>query len=104
MIEAVCHAVGDEFPVGIKLSATEQLVVGFAEDESLELVAQIDRTSIDLIDISGGTYLPGVASSSDRWGSGPYFLDIAERARAITVIPLMVTGGFKTRARSGIHG
>ena len=100
VISAVRDAVGPEFPVGIKLNATDQLEGGFAEDESLDVIAAIDKTSIDLIDISGGTYFPGAASSSDRAGSGPYFLDFARRARARTRIPLMVTGGFKTRAQA----
>ena len=100
VIGAVRSAVGPEFPVGIKLNATDQLEGGFAEDESLEVIAAIDRTATDLIDISGGTYFPGAASSSDRSGSGPYFLDFARRARAKTSIPLMVTGGFKTLAQA----
>ena len=100
VIQAVRKAVGPEYPVGIKLNATDQLEGGFAEDESLEVIAAMDRTEIDLIDISGGTYFPGAASSSDRAGSGPYFLDFAGRARAKTNIPLMVTGGFKTLAQA----
>ena len=100
VIGAVRKAVGPEYPVGIKLNATDQLEGGFVEAESLEAVAAVDKMGIDLIDISGGTYFPGAASSSDRSGSGPYFLDFARRARARTNIPLMVTGGFKTLAQA----
>ncbi|SEW47440.1 2,4-dienoyl-CoA reductase [Cognatiyoonia koreensis] len=100
VIEAVRMAVGPKYPVGIKLNATDQLEGGFAEDQSLEVIAAVDRTAIDLIDISGGTYFPGAASSSDRAGSGPYFLEFAGRARQKTKIPLMVTGGFKTLAQA----
>jgi len=39
VIDAVRNAVGPEFPVGIKLNATDQLEGGFAEDESLEVIA-----------------------------------------------------------------
>ena len=100
VIEVVRGAVGPEYPVGIKLNATDQLAGGFAEDEALEVIAAVDKTAIDLIDISGGTYFPGAASSSDRAGSGPYFLEFAGRARQKTKIPLMVTGGFKTLAQA----
>lgn len=96
VIHAVRDAVGPGFPIGIKLNATDQLEGGFAEEEALEVIARVDQTAIDLIDISGGTYFPGAKSSSDRAGSGPYFLDFAERARSKSSIPLMVTGGFKT--------
>ena len=97
---AVRTAVGPEFPVGIKLNATDQLEGGFAEGESIEVIAALDKAEIDLIDISGGTYFPGAASSSDRAGSGPYFVEFAGRARRKTQIPLMVTGGFKTLAQA----
>lgn len=100
VISAVRQAVGPEFPVGLKLNATDQLEGGFAEDESLEVISAVDQMKVDLIDISGGTYFPGAASSSDRVGSGPYFLEFAGRARAMTNIPLMVTGGFKTLAQA----
>ncbi len=96
VVDAVREAVGPRFPVGIKLNATDQLEGGFQQDEALTVIAALDAKAIDLIDISGGTYFPGAPSSSDRAGSGPYFLDFAERARANTKIPLMVTGGFKT--------
>lgn len=96
VIDAVRDAVGPGFPIGVKLNATDQLEGGFAEDEALEVIAAVDQTTIDLIDISGGTYFPGAKSSSDRAGAGPYFLDFAERARSKTSICLMVTGGFKT--------
>lgn len=100
VIGAVRNAVGPEFPVGVKLNATDQLEGGFAEDEALEVIAAVDQTATDLIDISGGTYFPGAKSSSDRAGSGPYFLDFAGQARSKTSIPLMVTGGFKTLAQA----
>jgi len=96
VMETVRRAVGPGFPIGVKLNATDQLEGGLRQDESLSVVAALAKTSVDLIDISGGTYFPGAPSSSDRAGSGPYFLDFAARARAKTDKPLMVTGGFKT--------
>ena len=95
-VDTVRRAVGPHFPVGIKLNATDQLEGGFQQEEALEVIAALDSTGIDLIDVSGGTYFPGAPSSSDRAGSGPYFLDFSARARAKTTVPLMVTGGFKT--------
>ena len=58
----------------------------------------LDRTSIDLLDVSGGTYFPGAEPASEGApSSGPYFLDFAGQARAITTIPVVATGGFRTR-------
>ncbi|WP_420862925.1 NADH:flavin oxidoreductase/NADH oxidase family protein [Algirhabdus cladophorae] len=95
-VDAVRRAVGPDFPIAVKLNATDQLAGGFAQDEALGVMAVLDATSVDLIDISGGTYFPGAPSSSDRAGFGPYFVDFAKQSRAKTTKPLMVTGGFKT--------
>ena len=100
VISAVRQAVGPAFPVGLKLNATDQLAGGFAEEEALAVIAALPKTGIDLIDISGGTYFPGAPSSSDRAGAGPYYLDFAGRARDLTDIPLMITGGFKTLSQA----
>jgi 2,4-dienoyl-CoA reductase-like NADH-dependent reductase (Old Yellow Enzyme family) len=96
VVDEVRIAVGPGFPIAIKLNATDQLEGGFEQEEACKVIAALDRTSVDLIDISGGTYFPGAKSASVSSGSGPYFLDFADRARQLTTKPLMVTGGFKT--------
>ena len=100
VVEAVRAAVGPDFPVAIKLNATDQLEGGFDAADALTVVRALDGTSVDLIDISGGTYFPGAKSASAGSGSGPYFLGFAERARELTTKPLMVTGGFKKRTQA----
>jgi 2,4-dienoyl-CoA reductase-like NADH-dependent reductase (Old Yellow Enzyme family) len=99
-IEAVREAVGSDFPIAVKLNSSDQLEGGLGEDDALEVVAALDASSVDLIDISGGTYFPGAKAASDSAGRGPYFIEFAKRARAITSKPLMLTGGFKTRAQA----
>jgi 2,4-dienoyl-CoA reductase-like NADH-dependent reductase (Old Yellow Enzyme family) len=96
VIAEVRSIVGPDFPVAVKLNSSDQQEGGFEEDDSLKVVAALDGTSIDLIDISGGTYFPGAKSASDSAGRGPYFIDFARRARPLTSKPLMLTGGFKT--------
>ncbi|GFE66761.1 NADH:flavin oxidoreductase/NADH oxidase family protein [Litoreibacter roseus] len=98
VIAAVRSAVGTRFPIGVKLNATDQLEGGLTPEDALEVVAALDSAGIDLIDVSGGTYFPGARAVSDAGGSGAYFLDFAQAARDRTDVPLMVTGGFKTRA------
>ncbi len=99
-VEATRAAVGPRFPIAVKLNSSDELEGGFDEDDALKVMAALDGSSIDLIDISGGTYFPGAKSASDRAGRGPYFLEFARRARAVTSKPLMLTGGFKTRAQA----
>ncbi len=101
VIDAVRKAVGPSFPIGIKINSTDKLEGGLTENDALEAVRMLDQTSIDLIDISGGTYFPGAKSSSDSSSKkGPYFIDFARRAKAVTDIPLMLTGGFTKREQA----
>ncbi len=96
IIDEVRDAVGSSFPIGIKINSSDQLGGGLTEQDALEAIRILDKTSIDLIEISGGTYFPGAKSSSDSSGKGPYFVNFAQRAKAVTTVPLVVTGGFKT--------
>lgn len=100
VVDAVRRSVDPSFVVGVKLNATDQLQGGFEEDAALEVIAALDNTAIDFIDISGGTYFPGAKSSSDNAGSGPYFLDFASYAKKKTSKTLMITGGFKTKQQA----
>ena len=101
VIDEVRRAVGPLFPVGIKINSTDKLEGGLTEEDALEVVRLLDRTSVDLIDISGGTYFPGAkASSEGSSDGGPYFLEFARRARGVTDVPLMLTGGFERREQA----
>jgi len=98
VINAIREAVGPSFPVGIKINSTDKLQGGLIPEDAMEVVRLLDTTSVDLIDISGGTYFPGAASSSDGTSaSGPYFTDFARHAKQVTSVPILVSGGFETR-------
>ena len=99
-IETTRTAIGPNFPIAVKLNSSDQLDGGLEEDDALEVVAALEKSSVDLIDISGGTYFPGAKSASDSAGRGPYFIEFAKRARTVTSKPLMLTGGFKTKAQA----
>ena len=53
---AICDAVGDDYPVGIKLNSADFHRGGFSQDESVRVVAALADAGIDLVEISGGTY------------------------------------------------
>ena len=97
VVDCVREAVGPDYPVAVKMNATDQLQGGFDQNDALAVVSELNNRPVDLIDISGGTYFPGATAASDTTGSGPYFTDFARHARQLTDIPLMVTGGFKKR-------
>jgi 2,4-dienoyl-CoA reductase-like NADH-dependent reductase (Old Yellow Enzyme family) len=102
---AIREAVGDDFPVGIKLNSADFQRGGFTEEESLDTIRALADAGIDLIEISGGTYeapaMTGVkfaqkpARESTRLREA-YFLEFAEKARRAVSTPLVVTGGFRS--------
>jgi 2,4-dienoyl-CoA reductase-like NADH-dependent reductase (Old Yellow Enzyme family) len=99
-IAAVREAVGANFPVAIKLNATDRIDGGLSEEDAASVVGMLDATSVDLIEISGGTYFPGAKSSGGGRPGEPYFLDFARVARSRTRKPLAAVGGFKSFAQA----
>lgn len=102
IVAAVRAAVGPTFAISVKLNSADFQRGGFDEDESMAVVAALDEAKLDLLEISGGTYErtqmfdnSGRASTQQREA---FFLDYAEKVRATTALPLMVTGGFRSRA------
>ena len=97
---AVRAAIDPDKILAIKLNSADFQRGGFTEDESLAVIEHLDRESIDLLEISGGTYESPAMSDGGRSESTrrreAFFLDFAERVRTITTIPLLVTGGFRT--------
>jgi 2,4-dienoyl-CoA reductase-like NADH-dependent reductase (Old Yellow Enzyme family) len=100
MINEVRRAVGPSFPVGIRVNLTDNLEEGLTEVDALEVVCLFEQTSIDLIDISGGSYFPGAMASSDGPSRGPYFHYFSQHEKNISKVSMMVTGGFKTREQA----
>lgn len=111
-IKATRAVVGPDFPIGVKLNSADFQKGGFTHEECLQVVEWLNDSGIDLLEISGGTYeqprLLGYEGKADSRG-GPsvadstrrreaYFLEYAEAIRKIARMPLMVTGGFRSRA------
>jgi 2,4-dienoyl-CoA reductase-like NADH-dependent reductase (Old Yellow Enzyme family) len=99
VVRAVRAAIGPGPILSVKLNSSDFQRGGFTEEESLDVIAHLDAESIDLLEISGGTYespaMTGSAAESTRRREA-YFLEFAQHARAITTVPLMVTGGFRS--------
>jgi len=97
VLAAIRAAVGPAFPVAIKLNSADFQRGGFSEDESIRVLQMLQEDGVDLVEISGGSYESRVMLDkvSEREA---FFLDYARKARAAVSIPLMVTGGFRSRA------
>ena len=105
IIDGIRAVTPRDFAVGVKLNSADFSVGGLTEDEAYDQIRWIDEHGgIDFIEISGGTYeAPAMAGTEFQLRSErtrqreAYFLDFAARVRQATNIPLMVTGGFRTR-------
>lgn len=99
IVDAVRRAVGSMVPIAVKLNSTDQLEGGLTPDDALEVVKRLGRASVDLVDVSGGTYFPGAPASSDSKASaGAYFEAFARRAKAVASVPILLTGGVVSSA------
>lgn len=98
VLDAIRKAVGDDFPIGIKLNSADFQRGGFTEQESMRVLAMLQEDGVDLVEISGGSYESRVMLNEPQTGRDAFFLEYAEKARSEVEIPLMVTGGFRERA------
>lgn len=108
--EAMRAAVGPQKIFSVKLNSADFQRGGFSEDESLMVIEALGEQGVDLLEVSGGTYeKPAMVGAAHRSAGSSeakksertrareaYFLEFAERARAITAMPLMVTGGLRS--------
>ena len=111
VVASVRAAVGPDFPVAVKLNSADFQKGGFAFEESLQVAQWLQEASIDLIEISGGTYeqpkLLGLSGMEEEEKQNvaestlmreAYFVDFAVAMGEKVNVPLMVTGGFRQRA------
>ncbi|PJK31326.1 NADH:flavin oxidoreductase/NADH oxidase family protein [Minwuia thermotolerans] len=108
IVRAIRAACGPAFPIGAKLNSSDFQQGGFDNDECLQVVQWLEQAGLDHLEISGGNYEePSMMGSKTSEGKSvaestvkreAYFMEYAEQIRAVTKLPLMVTGGFRSRA------
>jgi len=93
-------AVGEDFPVGIKMNSADFMKSGFTTEESVEVAKALEEEGIDLIEISGGTYespcMMGNRIKASTKKREAYFLEYAEQLKKQIDVPIVVTGGFRS--------
>lgn len=111
VVGAVRAKVGSGFPVSVKLNSSDFQKGGFSFEECLEVIEWLNGAGIDLLEISGGNYeqpsmmgIEGIepvfeeAVRESTRAREAYFIQYAEKAAKVARMPLMVTGGFRSRA------
>ena len=110
-VRAVRQEVGAAFPVSVKLNSADFQSGGFSPEDSIQVATWLEQAGIDLLEISGGTYeqtvMIGNESNVDKVldrrrestkKREAYFMEYARDIRAAIKTPLMVSGGFRSRA------
>jgi 2,4-dienoyl-CoA reductase-like NADH-dependent reductase (Old Yellow Enzyme family) len=106
IVHAVRAAVGPAFPIGVKLNSADFQRGGFTIEEAMDVAKALEAAGVDLLEVSGGNYeSPAMAgsgelatqraSSRDREA---YFLEYARQIRTVTAMPILLTGGMRSRA------
>lgn len=97
IVAAVRMAMGPGKLLSVKVNCQDFRAGGFKESEALELLAELAKASVDLVEVSGGTYEHMACmgqSDQDREGT---FLDFAREVRQrVPGLPVMATGGFRS--------
>jgi len=104
IVQAVRKACGAEFPISVKLNSADFQKGGFSLEECQQVAAWLAADGLDLLEISGGNYeqlsLMGVSPTEVRESTRKreaYFIEYAKAIRNSANIPLMLTGGFRSK-------
>lgn len=100
--EAVRAAVGDDYPVLVKINAEDFIDGGFSVDDMVAACRLLERAGIDAVEMSGGT----VAEASRYSACRPevavrpeeelYYRDAARRYKEAIGVPLVLVGGIRS--------
>ncbi|MGB5075880.1 MAG: NADH:flavin oxidoreductase, partial [Sphingorhabdus sp.] len=110
-VNTVRQLVGPDFPISVKLNSADFQRGGFAFEDSLRVARWLEESGVDLIEVSGGTYeqpkllgLEGLeepepqAVAESTLAREAYFVDFSKAMKDVLTIPLMVTGGFRSKS------
>lgn len=92
--------VGSDYPVFIKLNASDNLDGGFDLPDALIVAKRLSEAGIDAIEVSSGTGASGTKTPArikiDTPEKEAYNLDFAVRIKEVVKCPVMVVGGFRS--------
>ncbi len=111
IVSAVRAEVGRDFPISVKLNSADFQRGGFAPAESEQVALMLERAGVDLLELSGGSYespaMVGEAGGGANVERPPkastvareaYFFEFARALRRRLTMPIMLTGGLRSRA------
>ena len=93
-------AVGEDYPVTIKLTLSDHLENGLTTDDGVVVAKRLDELGIDAIEVSSGTAVSGdmspVRTRIDTPDKEAYNAALAEAVKNVVKVPVMTIGGLRS--------
>ncbi|MBI5446337.1 MAG: NADH:flavin oxidoreductase [Deltaproteobacteria bacterium] len=93
-------AVGDNYPVLVKINSQDFVAGGVSEDDSLQAALLLEKAGIDALEVSGGTMFSGdlipPRAKINAEEKEAYFRDAARRFKERLGIPVILVGGVRS--------
>jgi NADPH2 dehydrogenase len=90
VIAAVRAAVGDDFPILLRLGASDFTPGGTTIEDSLVAAKEFEKAGVDMLDISGGFCGYTIPGGNEEQG---YFAPLTAAIKNVVDIPVILTGG-----------
>jgi 2,4-dienoyl-CoA reductase-like NADH-dependent reductase (Old Yellow Enzyme family) len=89
VIKAVRDAVGEDFPILLRLGAADYMEGGSTVEDSKIAAVEFEKAGVDILDISGGFNGYTVPGAKEQG----YFSPLTEAIKGVVSIPVILTGG-----------
>ncbi|MEP1206371.1 MAG: NADH:flavin oxidoreductase/NADH oxidase family protein [Rhizobiaceae bacterium] len=102
VVRAVADSVSDEFCISVKLNSADFQKGGFDKNDARWVVEQLGEMPVHLVELSGGSYESPAMQGRAEDGTSTerreaYFVDFAREISETSKMPIMVTGGIRSR-------
>ncbi|AZQ56334.1 NADH:flavin oxidoreductase/NADH oxidase family protein [Burkholderia cenocepacia] len=101
IVKAVRAMVSPGFAVAVKLNSADFQRGGFSASDARQVVKRLNELSVDLVELSGGSYeapaMQGDARDGRTLAREAYFVEFARDIQKVAKMPVMVTGGIRRR-------
>lgn len=103
IIQKVRQAVGPNYPIGVKINSSDFQRGGFEENDAFQFVQLLEEASVDLIEVSRGTYeklamTDGIEEEKESTKEREaYFGEFSAQLVQKTGLPVMCSGGWRSR-------
>ena len=100
ILKAIREEVGMDYPVIVKLNATDHMPGGIVPEEAVRIARKMELAGADAIEVTGGTREsdpPILRKKIPGGGKEGYYRATGRLFKQALTVPVILTGGFRTR-------